>query len=122
METAFTLSDEVLIGLSTDEFASKRRKHVRPYEERKKGLNRFLSSKHWEAHIVPLTDPMGPATTDRELDAIVVSEETRPMAEKINEVRLSEGLNSLVVIIIPIQYDAQGNKISSSLLKKSVEK
>jgi pantetheine-phosphate adenylyltransferase len=119
IETAFAFADHVLIGLSTDEFAKKRKKKARPYAARKKALEEFLASRGWNAEIVPLDDYAGPAATSKELDAIIVSEETRERAERINQQRMARKLHPLVILVIPMQRDGNGDKVSSSLLNKS---
>jgi pantetheine-phosphate adenylyltransferase len=101
---AFDTGDFVLIGLCTDEFARKLRKdhEVASYEDREKELHSFLRKMHFlnRAKIIPLEDAYGPAASSKEQEAIVVSQETEPVAHKINMVRKLNGLPSLEVIVI----------------------
>ena len=98
IDTAFMLSKNVVIGLTTDEFAGKRKKKIKKYETRKKSLkNRYPRAK-----IVPLNNICGPAATDPVMKAIVVSEETHKNALCINKKRESTGLKPLIIIIIPM--------------------
>ena len=100
-ETAFSVGDSVVVGLTSEEFARSIKKvPVRPYEERRKGLERFLSRYGKPFEIVPISDPMGTAATSAELDAIVVSSETRSTASDINERRVRQGLSPLKVYCI----------------------
>ncbi|KXB05005.1 hypothetical protein AKJ48_00745, partial [candidate division MSBL1 archaeon SCGC-AAA261O19] len=50
---------------------------------------------------------------DRELEAIIVSEETRSRAEEINEIRESNDLEALDIIEIPWVLAEDGKPISS---------
>jgi pantetheine-phosphate adenylyltransferase len=125
LETAFSLSDQVLIGLTSQEFAlKKRKKKVKPFQQRKKRLKEFLESRGWEqkSEIVKINTEAGPADSDPELKAIVVSQETLPTAEKINFTRKQKKLPLLKIVVIPIQKDAQGRKISSSFLSTEEKK
>lgn len=101
---AFEIGERVLIGLCTDEFAEKLGKpHVTaPYEERLKELNTFLSDLGFlgRAEIIPLNDPFGPTLAETCIEALVVSEETRPTALKINEKRRKAGLPPLKIVTI----------------------
>lgn len=122
LETAFALADEITIGLTTDEFASGRRgRKVRPFDERKRGLEEFIEPYGMHAEIVPLEDEAGPAL-EPDMTAIVVSEETRKTADRINLKRRKLGLKPLIVVVVPMVLDSNGKKISSSFLSKADEK
>src|SRR3990170_1599585 len=96
---AFEIGEHVLIGLCTDEFAKKLGKphETAPYEERLRELETFLKSlgSSKKAETIPLNDPFGPTVTDRYIEALVVSEETKKTASKINEQRRKAGLPML---------------------------
>ncbi len=101
---AFEVGETVWIGLVTDDFAKKLQKNheVAPYNERMAELTYYLKkmSPDGRFKITPLDDAYGPAATDKELEAIVVSKETEPVAHQINEVRRHVGLAPLHVIVI----------------------
>jgi cytidyltransferase-like protein len=59
-ETAFSAGDFVQVGLTSDEFAQSIKKvQVRPFEERRRDLERFLSRYGRPFEIVEISDPMG---------------------------------------------------------------
>jgi len=101
---AFEVGKCVQIGLCTDEFARKLRKthEIAFYEERKKELSYFLEKMGalCRAEIIPISDAYGTAATSKELQAIVVSQETKRGAYEINIVRKRNGLPPLEVIVI----------------------
>ena len=101
---AFEIGERVMIGLCSDEFAEKLNKpHVTaPYEERLKELKTFLNnlSLSGRAEIITLNDPFGPTLTESCIEALVVSEETKPTALEINGKRRKAGLPLLRIVTI----------------------
>ena len=86
----------VIIGLTTDSFASAKSHPVRPYRERENSLKAFIENQGYTTnwHIEPLSDRYGSAL-DADFDAIVVSEETLPAATEINRLRNEAGLHKV---------------------------
>ncbi|HUU75200.1 MAG TPA: phosphopantetheine adenylyltransferase [Methanoregulaceae archaeon] len=82
----------VIIGLTTDTFASRKTHPVREYETRKNGLVHYIMQEGFQAEwkIEPLSDRFGSAL-DTDFDALVVSEETLPIAREINVLRKARG-------------------------------
>ena len=70
--------------------------------------------------VVPISDPFGPAIEDENIQLIVVSEETRRGAAKINEIRQGKNYPPLSIHVIPIfeetarESEHEEDKISSS--------
>jgi pantetheine-phosphate adenylyltransferase len=50
---------------------------------------------------------------DEQLEAIVVSQETKPRAEEINKIRAQRGLKTLEIVEIPLVLAEDGTPISS---------
>lgn len=120
---AFKIGDEVIIGLTSDEFAYKtRRRKVLPYEIRRENLERLISFSHWSKkyHIIKIKDPYGPAVEKEDLDVIVVSIETVSGAMKINQQRLRRNMKPLLIHIINLVETNTGEKISSSNIKRNI--
>jgi len=119
---AFEIGERVMIGLCTDEFAEKLGKpHVTaPYEERLKELKAFLNNfgLSGRAEIIPLNDPFGPTLAESCIEALVVSEETRPTALKINEKRQKAGLPSLKIVTITMVPAENCTPISTTRIRK----
>ncbi len=100
-ETAFSVGDAVEVGLTSDEFAKSSKKvPVRRYEERERDLSRFLARYGKPFDIVKISDAMGTAATSESIEGIVVSPETRNVAERINRVRQENGRAALKVFCI----------------------
>lgn len=85
-------SGHVVIGLTTDTFASRKVHPIRPFAERKADLEAYIAGKNFPVNwmVEPLNDRFGSAI-ESDFDAIVVSEETLPVAVEINKVRREKG-------------------------------
>ena len=83
---------EVIIGLTTDEFAGAKVHPVRSYQERLKNVASFIEKHGYTAEwkVEPLSDRYG-SSLDADFDILVVSEETFPVALEINELRRQRG-------------------------------
>jgi pantetheine-phosphate adenylyltransferase len=114
LNVAFDAGEFVLIGLTSSEMVTK---DVAAYEKRKRALEDFLKNKGGY-DIVELNDPLGPAATDESIEAIVVSDETRPGALEINETRKKNGLKTLEIISIPLVLADDQKPISSTRIKR----
>jgi pantetheine-phosphate adenylyltransferase len=113
LDKAFELGDNVLIGLTSDAYS---KGESESYSARKRNLETYLKGKNYE--IVKLEDAYGPAIADSEIDAIVVSSETKPRALEINDIRHKRGLSPLEIIVIPMVMAANGRRISSTRIRK----
>ena len=120
---ASEIGNLVLIGLTTDERAIKGRKNVEinAYEIRKKNLETLLSSMKLPStfQIVPLNDDWGPSVVEESFTAIIVSEETKKTAEKINKIRNLDGKKELKIVLVPFVKAYDGRKISSSRIRNN---
>ena len=92
LRKAYELSDNVDIGLTSDDMArSMRTRPVKNFEEREKALREWIEKEIGvEPNIFEINDPYGP-TLNEDYDYIVVSAETFPAAIKINEMRVENG-------------------------------
>ncbi|MFB6301587.1 MAG: phosphopantetheine adenylyltransferase [Haloferacaceae archaeon] len=116
---AFGLGD-VTVGLTSDDLAERTRaeeRYVRPYRERERDLRAELdpfAERHGRSfEIRRLDEPTGIAV-ERGFDAIVVSPETRPGADAINDIREDRGLEPLRVEVVDHVPAADGDPISAT--------
>ena len=120
LRTAFSLSDEIIIGLTSDIRAKINRseEYINPYSERFESLNDFVSS-NFKGHysIVELNDNWGPGVFDESLNAIIVSEETEKVATELNVNRKLKGLKELEIEVIPLVLANDGRRISSTRIR-----
>lgn len=105
----------VIVGLTTDTFASRKVHPVRKYEQRKAALAGYIREQDFSASysIEPLKDRYGTALDD-DFDALVVSEETLPMAHEINQLRKEKGKRKVDIHQITCVLADDGRWISST--------
>ena len=115
LESAFKVSREILVGLTSDEFAHRFRKTLKkPYKQRREDLKQYLDGLGKPYEIVEIKDTYGFATIKEDLEAIAVSEETLLRAQEINTIRYKKNLPKLTIIMVPLVTDRQGRPLSSS--------
>ncbi|MGC8662094.1 MAG: pantetheine-phosphate adenylyltransferase [Nitrososphaeria archaeon] len=116
---SFELGDEVIIGVTSDEFAERLGKKLDvTYTDRVYRLVTIIGefsddSVFW---ITQLNDPYGPAVKEA-VDLMVVSPETFVSALKANTTRKTAGLDEMAIYVIPFVLSESGDKISSSQIK-----
>ena len=118
-ERAFELGD-VTVGLTSDDLAPETRhenRFIRSFDERQRDLADELDSLADEydrdVEIRELTEPTGIAT-EPEFDVLVVSPETAEGAERVNDLRRTEGLDPLRIEIVDHVPAEDGERISST--------
>tara|TARA_B100001250_G_scaffold162428_1_gene139592 strand:+ start:644 stop:1108 length:465 start_codon:yes stop_codon:yes gene_type:complete len=122
LEIAFSTSNQVIIGLTSDQRANLGRVNevLHTYEERYTNLDVFLTKTFSEKYtIVKLNDVWGPGIFDKDLEAIVVSEETKDVAIELNKNRKLKNLGELEVITVPLILAQDGKKISSTRIRNN---
>jgi len=119
---AFEIGERVLIGLCSDEFVNKLGKphKTASYDERLRDLRNFLNNLGVaeRAEVIPLNNPFGPTVTDRCIEAVVVSEETKTTASKINEQRTNNGLSPLRIVTINMVPSEDCSPISTTRIRR----
>jgi pantetheine-phosphate adenylyltransferase len=121
LKKAFEIGDEILIGVTSDEFAGSK-DDIESCSVRMsnlgKTLSKFNSKYHRQYSIVRLDDQYGPTTTDQNIDALVVSKETKPTADKINEIRKDKGIDPIKIVVIDMVLADDGKPISSTRIRE----
>jgi pantetheine-phosphate adenylyltransferase len=126
--TAFTLGDHVTIGLTTDGYIERHKSHNTPHTashiasfyDRKKVLETWMEEQHLtnRCSIIPLDDSYGPTVLEgTSFDAIIVSNETKPVAEKINAIRKEHALPELSIVVVPMVQAEDLDRISSTRIR-----
>jgi len=105
----------VVIGLTSDSFASRKNHPTRPFVTRKLDLERYILSHGYSTGwaIEPLDDRYGSAI-DADFDALIVSEETLPVAVEINKLRRRQGKKKVDIHQISCVLAEDGHWISST--------
>ena len=121
LNKALDIGDSIIIGLTTDIRAKKGRENenINSYSDREAGLYDWFKSKNTDkrVRIVPLDDDWGPGALEEDIDSIVVSDETKSVAKKLNVHRVKAGMPKLRVIVVPMLDARDGSRISSSRIR-----
>jgi len=121
LRRAFELGEKVLIGLTTTEMVKHKPdwENIASYEEREAELEKWLDSEGYIGRYIirPLHDVYGPSITMPELQLIVVSEETCPVAKEINEIRKDNGLPLMHIAVLTMVMAEDQISISSTRIR-----
>ena len=122
LSNAFEISDKVIIGLTSDEFAAKKGKTlINKYEKRLENLTKIISKKFPNSffQISKLDNDFGPAVLEKEVEALVVSDETSNQGNILNKLREEQNLPHVKVITVPMFLAKDGTRISTTRIKNS---
>jgi len=106
----------VIIGLTSDQFAVPRKQHrVRSFDVRKRELIEWIEKSGFSATytIEPLNDQFGSALSI-DFDALIVSYETFPVGNLINQMRKKAGLHMVDLYQIQCVLAKDGKAVSST--------
>ena len=118
---SFEVGDEVVIGVTSDEFARKVGKNPEnSYEERARNLVRTLQERFPGRRyiIAKLFDYFGPGIASPEVQALVASEETAGRLELANEMRRVKGFPPLELVVVELVKAEDGRPISSTRIRR----
>ena len=122
IEKAVSISEQVIIGLTSDSLASKNGKNItNNYNQRLDNLKKTLDEKfsNTSFEIAELNDDFGPAVIEGDVDALVVSEETSKKGDILNTMRKKQNLRPVEIIIVPMEMASDGDRISSTRIRNS---
>ena len=122
LKGAFSISSKVIIGLTSDEFARKKGKnpehdYLTRYKTLENAIQKNFPSSQY--HIAKLDNDFGPAVLEKEVEALVVSDETASKGEVLNKLRAAKNSPPVEVIVIPLVLAKDGTRISTTRIKKS---
>jgi pantetheine-phosphate adenylyltransferase len=122
LSTAFDISEKVIIGLTSDEFAQKKGKNpIHKYDERLKNLTSIIFKKFPNSYfeISQLNNDFGPAVFEKEVQALVVSDETKNQGNILNKLRTERNISPVEIIVVPMTLAKDGKRISTTRIKNS---
>ena len=122
LSNAFDISNKVIIGLTSDELAAKKGKvTINKYDQRFENLTSVISKKFPNAsfEISKLDNDFGPAVLEKEVEALIVSDETSSQGNILNELRGKKNLPPVKVITVPMSLAKDGTRISTTRIKNS---
>ena len=122
LNKAFSISSKVIIGLSSDQLATKKGKNlVNDYSKRlsllKSVIEKSFPNSAYE--ISKLENDFGPAVIEGSVKALVVSEETSNKGLLLNELRAERNLPPVKIVVVPMVLAEDGKSISTTRIKNS---
>ena len=120
LSEAFSISDKVIIGLTSNQWASKKGKDLlNDFEKRLEKLVKVLEKNfpNNSFEISKLDNDFGPAVLEKKVQALVVSDETSNQGEVLNLLRKQKNLPPVDVVVVPMVLAKYGNKISTTRIK-----
>ena len=122
LSNAFDISDKVIIGITSDEFAANKGKVLtNKYDQRFGNLTSILKKEfpNTSFEISKLENDFGPAVLEKGVEALVVSDETSNQGTILNELRAKKNLPPVQVVTVPMFLAKDGTRISTTRIKNS---
>jgi pantetheine-phosphate adenylyltransferase len=122
LSKAFELAKSVIIGVTSDEFAIKRKGKINinhRYEDRAANLRDVIRKNFGKVtyQISKLDNDYGPVILSEDVDALVASTETAKKGDEINRIRHAKGLTPIAIITVDLVTAYDGKPISSSRIR-----
>ncbi len=122
LNNAFSISKKVTIGVTDESYARKVHYNelLQPYKQRRESVKSYLHQTQTEknSEIITLSDPYGPTTHDRFLEALLVTENTRVGGKRINQQRRELNLRPLKLFNCELTLAEDGKPISSTRIRQ----
>jgi pantetheine-phosphate adenylyltransferase len=122
LSNAFAVSDKVIIGITSDELATKKGKIlVNKYDQRLENLISVISKEFPNSsfQISKLENDFGPAVLEKEVEALIVSDETSTQGNILNQLRAEKKIPPIQIVIVPMFLAKDGVRISTTRIKNS---
>jgi len=122
LKKAFEISSNVIIGLTSDEFAEKKgKKIVNDYSSRLATLTSVIEQKFPNSsfRISKLENDFGPAVLEEGVQALIVSEEKSLQGKVLNKLRAEKNLSKVEIVVVPMALAKDGKRISTTRIRNS---
>ena len=122
LNKAFSISSKVIIGLSSDQLATKKGKNLANDYSKRLSLLKSVIEKSFPNsayEVSKLENDFGPAVIEGSVKALVVSEETSNKGLLLNELRAERNLPPVKIVVVPMVLAKDGKSISTTRIKNS---
>ena len=122
LNKAFSLSSKVIIGLSSDQLATKKGKNLANDYSKRLSLLKSVIEKSFPNsayEVSKLENDFGPAVIEGSVKALVVSKETSNKGLLLNKLRAERNLPSVKIVVVPMVLAEDGKSISTTRIKNS---
>jgi pantetheine-phosphate adenylyltransferase len=122
LNTAFEQSVHVTIGISTEKLYKNKllANTIEDYKQREKYIREYINKNKLDerAYYISIDNIYGTSLTDKDIDAIIVTEDNVNTANLINQKRSEIGFSQLEIITFPFVTGNDGEVISSGRIRK----
>lgn len=119
---AFDCAKHITIGVTSDDFVKEKELSttIQSHNKRKQELEKHLLRMNVcdRVSYEVLNDMYGSATDRNDIDSIVVTSDSEPNANKLNEKRVEHNLPKLHMITVPLLQGKDGETISSTRIRR----
>ena len=122
LNKSFSISSKVIIGLSSDQLATKKGKNLANDYSKRLALLKSVIEKSFPNsayEVSKLENDFGPAVIEGSVKALVVSKETSNKGLLLNELRAERNLPSVKIVVVPMVLAEDGKSISTTRIKNS---
>ena len=122
LSKAFSISSKVIIGLSSDQLATKKGKNLANDYSKRLSLLKSMIEKSFPNsayEVSKLENDFGPAVIEGSVKALVVSKETSNKGLLLNELRAERNLPPVKIVVVPMVLAEDGKAISPPRIKNS---
>ena len=122
LSNAFAVSDKVIIGITSDELAAKKGKiPINKYDQRFENLTSLISNEFPDSlfEISKLENDFGPAVLEKDVKALIVSDETSAQGDILNQLRTEKKIPPVEIVVVPMFLAKDGVRISTTRIKNS---
>ena len=122
LRNGFEISSKVIIGLASDELAKRKGKNlINNYKQRYDALESAIKKNFPDAlyDISKLENDFGRAVLEKEIEALVVSDETAFQGKELNKLRRQRNSPDVEVIVVPMELAKDGKRISTTRIRNS---
>jgi len=122
LRKSFSISSKVIIGLTSDQFAQKKGKTLlNGYLQRYQNLEKIITKNfpNTKYEISKLENDFGPAVLEKDVEALILSEETAFQGKELNRLRRQRNIPDVEIIVVPMVVAKDGKRISTSRIKNS---
>ena len=117
LNTALEVAEYVEVWITNDAMSAAKSPFLQSFEDRREEIIAWADERITTHE---LEDNFGPAPHRKDCDSIICTPETLGNCQRINEIRLSNGLLPLEIIEVPHTLDEAGGIISSSRIRAGV--
>ncbi len=122
LKKSFSISSKSIIGLTSDEMATRTGKNLKNNYSSRLKLLRLTIDKNFpntSYEISKLDNDFGPAAITGNVEALIVSEETSHKGILLNNLRAEKNLAPVQIVIVPMIFAKDGKRISTTRIRNS---